>query len=181
LEYAQPDQHLHESNVNTHCGRFLGMKQYFLPLVVIILVLCVLTGGCTSQAPPVPPTTVPVTTTQQVPTPTQTPACSLVPGPTQVVPDYESVSVTIQRNSITADPTISAIFNGGQGLGMVVLMNVTVIRSDCIVENEARNHPAMGETVSLLGTTKTDRVIVVVTMTSGDQYTIIDGLYPFPI
>jgi hypothetical protein len=37
----------------------------------------------------------------------------------------------------------------------------------------------MGETVTLMGTTTTDRVIVVMTMTSGDQYTIIDGLYPF--
>jgi len=155
------------------------MKQYFLPLVVITLILCVLIGGCTSQAPPVPPTSVPVTTTEQVPTPPQTPACSLVPGPTQNVPDYESVDVTVERNSITADPTISTVFNGGQGLGMVQLMNVTVIRSDCITENDTRKNPGMGETVTLMGTTTTDRVIVVMTMTSGDQYTIIDGLYPF--
>ena len=157
------------------------MKQYFLPLVVITLVLCVLIVGCSSKAPPVPPTSVPVTTTPQAPSPSPTPACSLVPGPTQNVPEYESVDVTVERNSITADPTISAVFNGGQGLGMVQLMNVTVIRSDCIVENEARNYPGMGEMVTLLGTTKTDRVIVVMTMTSGDQYTIIDGLYPFPM
>jgi hypothetical protein len=156
------------------------MKQYYLPLVVITLVLCVLIGGCTSQVPPVPPTSVPVTTTLQVPSPSPTPACSLVPGPTQNVPEYQSVSVTIERNSITADPTISAVFNGGQGLGMVQLMNVTVVRSDCITENDARKYPPMGETVTLMGTTKTDRVIVVMTMTSGDQYTIIDGLYPFP-
>jgi hypothetical protein len=114
-----------------------------------------------------------------VPVPSQTPACSLVPGPTQQVPEYESVDVTIERNSISADPTISAVFNGGQGLGMVQLMNVTVIRSDCITENDARKYPVMGETVTLMGTTRTDRVIVVMTMTSGDQYTIIDGLYPF--
>ena len=157
------------------------MKQFFLPLVVMTLILCVLIGGCTSQTPPVPPTTVPATTTQQVPPPTQTPACSLVPGPTQTVPEYESVDVTVERNSITADPTISTVFNGGQGLGMVVLMNVTVIRSDCITENGARNYPGMGETVTLMGTTRTDRVIVVMTMTSGDQYTIIDGLYQFPM
>jgi len=35
--------------------------------------------------------------------------------------------------------------------------------------------------VTLMGTTRTDRVIVVMTMTSGDQYTIIDGLYQFPM
>jgi hypothetical protein len=155
------------------------MKQYFPPLIVIALVFCVLIGGCTSQNPPVPPTTAPVTTTQQVPLPSPTPSCSLIPGPTQNVPEYESVDVTVERNSISADPTISTIFNGGQGLGMVQLMNVTVIRSDCITENDARKNPGMGETVTLMGTTTTDRVIVVMTMTSGDQYTIIDGLYPF--
>ena len=170
-----------ESNIITNCGRILRMKQLCLPLVVITLVLCVLIGGCTSQTPPVPPTNVPVTTTRQVPTPAQTPACSLVPGPTQQVPEYESVDVTVERNSITADPTISTVFNGGQGLGMVQQMNVTVIRSDCITENGVRKYPPMGETVTLMGTTKTDRVIVVMTMTSGDQYTIIDGLYQFPL
>lgn len=155
------------------------MKQYFPPLAVITLLLCILIAGCTTQAPPVPPTTVSVTTTPQVPSPSPTSACSLVPGPTQNVPEYQSVDVTVERNSITADPTISAVFNGGQGLGMVQLMNVTVIRSDCITENDARKNPGMGETVTLMGTTTTDRVIVVMTMTSGDQYTIIDGLYPF--
>jgi hypothetical protein len=64
---------------------------------------------------------------------------------------------------------------------MVVLMNVTVVRSDCITENGVREYPGMGETVTLMGTTKTDRVIIVMTMTSGDQYTIIDGLYQFPL
>jgi hypothetical protein len=156
------------------------MKRYFLPFVVITIVLCVLIGGCTSQAPPVPPTTAPVTTTLQVPSPSPTPACSLVPGPTQQVPEYESVDVTVERNSITADPTISTVFNGGQGLGMVQQMNVTVVRSDCITENGVRKYPGTGETITLMGTTRTDRVIVVMTMTSGDQYTIIDGLYPFP-
>jgi len=35
--------------------------------------------------------------------------------------------------------------------------------------------------VTLMGTLKTDRVIVVMTMTSGDQYTVIDNDYPFPM
>jgi hypothetical protein len=39
----------------------------------------------------------------------------------------------------------------------------------------------MGESVTLMGTLKTDRVIVVMTMTSGDLYTVIDNDYPFPM
>ena len=96
------------------------------------------------------------------------------------MPPYESVSVTVDRNSITEDPTIAVTFNGGQGNGMVEQMNVTVIHPDCTSENEVRPNPVMGETVTLMGTTTTDRVIVVMTMTSGDQYTVIDNDYPFP-
>ena len=40
--------------------------------------------------------------------------------------------------------------------------------------------PGPVHSVTLMGTTATDRVIVEVTMTSGDQYTIIDQYYPFP-
>jgi hypothetical protein len=66
------------------------------------------------------------------------------------------------------------------GLGMTERMDVTVIRSDGIVETGYRKNPAMDDGVTLMGTTATDRVIVVVTMTSGDQYTVIDQYYPFP-
>ncbi len=114
----------------------------------------------------------------QTPQPPQT--CSLIPGPTQIVPEYESVSVTVNRNTITENPTIAIVYNGGLGLGMVTKMNVTVIRSDCVREQQNRNNPVMGDTVTLMGTTRTDRVIVVMTMTSGSQYTIIDKDYPFP-
>jgi len=66
------------------------------------------------------------------------------------------------------------------GLGMIEYMDVTVIRSDGLVETGHRDNPAMGTEVTLMGTTASDRVIVSVTMTSGDQYTIIDQYYPFP-
>jgi uncharacterized protein YccT (UPF0319 family) len=157
------------------------MKETFMLFCSLALVLSVLVGGCTqsSNPVPVPATTVMVTTPQQSsPVPTQ--SCSLVPGPTQIVPPYESVSVTVDRNSITESPTIAVTFNGGQGLGMVEQMNATVIHPDCTTEQEARNNPVMGETITLMGTTTTDRVIVVMTMTSGDQYTVIDNDYPFP-
>jgi len=155
------------------------MKAVIL-LVSLTLVLSVLSAGCTQTSNPAPATTTVVTTPPQTQTAVPAQSCSLVPGPTQIVPSYESVSVTVNRNSITENPTIAVSFNGGQGLGMATQMNVTVIRSDCVTEQEARNNPVMGETVTLMGTTKTDRVIVVMTMTSGDQYTIIDNDYPFP-
>ncbi len=92
----------------------------------------------------------------------------------------ESVSITVDRNTISENPTITTRFNGGQGLGMIQRMAVTVIRSDCVTEQGLQDAPGIGASVTLMGTTKTDRVIVVVTMTSGDQYTVIDNDYPFP-
>jgi len=171
-----------ELKVNSSRNRFLAMKKAFLLLISLTFLLCILFAGCvqnTSPSPATPAPTVAVTTPQQTALPTQ--SCSLVPGPTQMVPSYQSVSVTVDRNTITSDPTIAVTFNGGKGNGMVQQMNVTVVRSDCITEQAARNNPVMGESVTLMGTLKTDRVIVVMTMTSGDQYTVIDNDYPFPM
>jgi hypothetical protein len=97
-----------------------------------------------------------------------------------MVPDYESVSITVDRNTISENPTITTTFNGGKGLGMVQSMTVTLIRSDCIQDRQVKKNPGIGTSVTQMGTANTDRVIVVVLMTSGDQYTVIDQLYPFP-
>jgi len=151
-------------------------------LVFLMFLLCILAAGCVQNSSPPPATPAPtVTVTPPLPTTLPTQSCSLVPGPTRMVPSYQSVSVSVDRNTITSDPTITVTFNGGQGNGMVVQMNVTVVRSDCITEQASRNNPVMGESVTLMGTLKTDRVIVVMTMTSGDQYTVIDDDYPFPM
>jgi hypothetical protein len=96
------------------------------------------------------------------------------------VPESESVSISVDRNTITENPTITTRFNGGKGLGMVQRMEVTVTRSDCVTEQGMRDNPGMGTSITLMGTTRTDRVTVVLTMTSGDQYTVIDKDYPFP-
>ena len=158
-----------------------GMKINAILLMAIVLPLCVLAAGCTTQS--AQPVQIPVTTTlappqEQTPLPAQT--CSLVPGPTQQVPDYESVTVSVDRNTISENPTIITTFNGGKGLGMVQSMTVTLIRSDCVVDQQTRKNPGIGTSVTQMGTTKTDRVTVTVLMTSGDQYTVIDQDYPFP-
>ncbi|MCX6689472.1 MAG: hypothetical protein NTZ39_07270 [Methanoregula sp.] len=158
-----------------------------LPLILasIILAICLLISGCVQPA--VQPQTTPATpapgtvfTPQAVQSQPASQTCSLVPEQTQQVPVDESVSVTVNRNTISENPTITTTFNGGKGLGMVERMDVTVVRSDCVTEHGERVNPGMGASVTLMGTTKTDRVIVGITMTSGIQYTVIDKDYPFP-
>jgi len=160
------------------------MKVQTIPVIAIVFLACILAAGCTQPQPPAPaptPTLALPITPLPVETPVpQTPACSLVPGPTQVVPDYESVSITVDRNTISEDPTITTTFNGGLGLGMVQTMTVTLTRSDCVTDVQSRVNPGIGTSVTQMGTTGTDRVKVDLVMTSGDQYTVIDGLYPFP-
>jgi len=169
-----------------HPYKFNGMRRLPLVLASLMLALCLLIAGCvqpavqpqTTLATPTP--SAPVITPQSVQSQPASQTCSLVPGQTQQVPADESVSVTVDRNTISENPTITTTFNGGKGLGMVERMDVTVIRSDCVTEHGERVNPGMGASVTLMGTTKTDRVIVVMTMTSGIQYTVIDKDYPFP-
>lgn len=161
------------------------MKSIFRFLIPVVLILCIIAAGCAQPAPKTVPVTVkatslPVFTPPPTPSPPTAKTCSLTPGPTQEVPEYESVSISVDRNTISENPTITTSFNGGKGLGMVQRMAVTVIRSDCITEQGLRDDPGIGTRITLMGTTGTDRVIVMVTMTSGDQYTVIDKDYPFP-
>ncbi len=158
------------------------MKICSMLVIAIVSLACILAAGCTQPQAPAP---TPTPTLERPGTPVgtpipATPACSLTPGPTQVVPNYESVSITIDRNTISEDPTITTRFNGGQGLGMVETMTVTLIRSDCITDVQTRENPGIGTSITQMGTTKTDRVKVDVVMTSGIEYTVIDALYPFP-
>lgn len=168
-------------SINLALFRSTDMKRSLAVLVVLALCLVVfsLVPGCTSRSDTAPGQATPATPSATPPTSAPF-TYSATPGPAQTVPDYEKVSVTVQRNTITENPTIITTFNGGMGLGMTERMDVTVIRSDGITETGYRDNPAMGSSVTLMGTTGTDRVIVMVTMTSGDQYTIIDRYYPFP-
>jgi hypothetical protein len=150
-------------------------------LLTAIIIGTLFAAGCTSpgQIPFTP--TPPVTMVTTVPESAQShAACSLQPGPTQIVPEYESSSVTVDRNTITEKPTITTRFNGGLGNGMIQTMTVTVIRSDCVTEQDHKDNPVVGTSITLTGTTKTDRVIATLVMTSGELYTVIDGDYPFP-
>jgi hypothetical protein len=157
------------------------MRQSCLVILVLLLSACALVMGCTSQSlvPLSSPTQTPqIQSTTQVPT--VAPSLLATPGPVQTVPGYESIDVGVSRNSISENPTIITAFNGGFGLGMTERMDVTVIRSDGIVETGHLDYPTTGSVVTLMGTTTTDLVVVNVTMTSGDQYTLIDNYYLFP-
>lgn len=169
----------------------MHMHGSFRVILPLILVLSLLVAGCThtTSAPAAPaaapsPSSLPAVTAQPAlpatPGTTTAPSCSLKPGPTEQVPEDESISITVSRNTDTESPTISARLNGGFGLGEVERMTMIVIRSDCVTKQDFRDAPDEGYTLTLMGTRKTDRVIVTLAMDSGKQYTVIDKDYPFP-
>jgi hypothetical protein len=155
-------------------------------VTAVILAAFLLSAGCT-QTPVTPPaTTVPTTVGTPVPTtvlPTTavptTPACSLTPGPVDKIPDYDEVTVNVIRNTVSINPTITTIFQGGKGMNHVVQMKVMVTRSDCTTEEQQIMKPAMGNEIVITGTTGTDRVEIWVTMADGNTYKIYDQAMPF--
>jgi hypothetical protein len=157
------------------------MKHYYAGVLVIALVIgTILMCGCTQQ-PVTPATTTPTPTSTVTAMPTASPTmgCVLIPGPVEVVPSYESVAIQVMKNTISTDPYIMTTFSGGKGLGMCVLMETTVVRSDCKVETGRLENPQMNSNITLMGTTGTDLVVVNVTMTDGVTYTVVNRLVPF--
>jgi hypothetical protein len=154
------------------------MHPIHIAVPVVILIICaIFSGGCTQPQPPPTSPVTPVETTVAITEPGAT--CSLTPGPIDLPPAYQSVFIEVMKNPISTNPYITTNFAGGQGLGSVVVMTTTVIRSDCVVEIGSANYPQIGTNITLMGTTRTDRVIVNVTMTDGMTYTVIDRDVPF--
>jgi len=141
-------------------------------MVIIFTAGCTGGGGQTTPAQTVLPTpidTIVVSTTAHT---TSAGGGSTQPGPTQTIPPGEAVSVSVEKAG-TYSTTIIAHFDGGKGINFVSKIEVRVTRPDGSVVNGLLK-PMMGETLELEGTQGSDRVEVVVTMKSGNVYTIID-------
>lgn len=147
------------------------LKAVFL---IILLFGAILAAACTGYPSLVPATPTPVSTT-----PVPTPSFSLVPEPTDVIPAVYSVSIQVNKNTISTDPSITVSFRGGQGLGYVETMQAVVIRSDGQEVSGSVDDPEIGSEIILPGTTRTDRVMAYVTIDNGVRYKVIDQDMPF--
>jgi hypothetical protein len=145
------------------------MKPVFLLMCICSAVL--IAAGCVNPLTPPEPTLGPTVL------PTITP--DLNPRPASVVPPSYHVSIQIQKNTISTDPWISVVYEGGAGLVLPSLVEATVIRSDGIVKQESARNPPKGTQLLFDGTTRPDRVIVNVTYIDGTFYTVRDELVPF--
>jgi hypothetical protein len=107
---------------------------------------------------------------------TPTPAASrtLVPMPTQLVPTGQKFYFQVQKNPITSK--ISVIFTGSAGAGSISSADIKVTHKDGSVTTGIIL-PLKGMTeITLDGSKETDRVEIIVKMSSGETYRVKDEL-----
>ena len=163
---------------------------------VLFVGLLLFAAGCTQPAAQPAATPVPTEVQTAVPQTTVPPVVSTTvasvqtPGPTQTLPPIWGVDVQVNSNGEAINPQIIATFQGGKGLNVIPLIEVSVTRSDGTVESATMKQPLfIGKSVSLRGTYKTgasaeawgtkDRAEVWVTTPQGDRIKTFDAYIPF--
>lgn len=150
--------------------------------MVAVLVVLLVVAGCTGgggQANPAQTaaqTQVPTLAVSTTVLPTAA-GSSTQPGPTQTLPPATPVSFSVEKGG-TYSTTIITTFDGGKGMSAVSKVDVRVTRADGTVVTGVLK-PLKGDTVELEGTRGTDRVEVIVTMNTGNVYTVIDQQMPY--
>jgi hypothetical protein len=152
--------------------------------VCLVLLLLLVTAGCTQTTPPATPTpTVVETSATEMPTPVPTTPLSLTPGPTQTLPDMWSLEIQTMGNGEAINPLIIVSCQGGKGLNFIQRIDVTVTRPDGVVEKDAIIKPLYkGKEISLPITSQmgnVNRVEIWATTPEGNQVKIFDDYVPF--
>jgi hypothetical protein len=150
----------------------------------LVLLLMLITAGCTQTAPPATPTPTAVETiVTEAPTPVPTTPLSITPGPTQTLPENWGIEIQVQSNGVSIDPLITVSVQGGKGLNFIQQIDVKVTRSDGVVETDVITKPLYkGKEVSLRSTTAPgyrDRAEVWATTPQGDKVKIFDDYVAF--
>jgi hypothetical protein len=149
-------------------------------LPAALLLALALVAGCT-----LPQGGGGISTPARSPVTTAAPALGVTvpPGPVVTVPATYNVQIQVNRNPNSQSPTIIVAFRGGGGQLYLQDITVTVARSDGEVIRETipmsgENQYSVGDSVTIMGTTGTDEVVVMVT-TIGVEYKIYDEFLTF--
>ena len=164
------------------------MNWKIIAILLLSLAVMMMGAGCTttpSATNTTTTTTVQATTAGQTTSPGSSGAAttvataaggdtSLTPGPTQAMPKGNDVFVQVNQKD-PIDRSITVIYNGGAGMNSVTGCTVRLIRSDGTEETKPLTTQTGSELV-FKGTRNPDRIIVKVTTTSGQTYTIVDQM-----
>ena len=143
------------------------MQGRYTVFFVLLLCTAVLIAGCTGTTGPAP-------ATGSAPAGVASSGNTLVPSPTDVVPENNMVSVTVKPKEYNGE--ISVVFDGGKGQNLVSSIDVTLYRSDGTTET-AKIGKNKGDHVEFVGTrdpNNPDRVVVYVSQMNGQTYKVTD-------
>ena len=148
------------------------MKRYIAMPLLLIMIALLAVAGCSDAG----------SSTSAQPTATTTPApaeestvaqASMVPGPTQSIPENQGVSFEINQDPITAD--ISVGFAGGLGQAQVSYITAKATYPDDTTE-EKSIQPLKGDVAVFKGLTNQPVRIEVTVMLGNVPYKVIDKL-----
>ena len=148
------------------------MKNRITLSLVFLICIALAIAGCTGTQ----------TTPAASPTGTATgpsgssAAGNLVVSPTDALPDSSVVTIDVGEKDYLGN--IPVIFQGGMGQIQVKKIDVTLYRSDGQVRSYTIG-TKKGDEADLEGTKQTDRVVVYVSMNSGQRYKTNDALSPY--
>lgn len=157
------------------------MNARYIVGVFLFLLLTLITAGCTQTTPPVTPTPTVETLATEIPTPVPTTFIPPTTEPVQTLPEIWGLEVQAYSNGEAINPLIIVTNRGGKGLNFINQLDVTVTRSDGVIETGSMTKPMyVGKTVELKGTTQTnDRVEVWAYTPENERVKIVDKIVCF--
>jgi hypothetical protein len=129
-------------------------------------------GGFSLPGSNPPPSAVPTVSAASAPS-----AALFETQPTQRMPANLEVTYQAERNNINGLVTVT--FAGGPGMNGISQTVVTLTKSDGTVEKKTFKPKQTGDSVTLQGTLKTDRLEVIANYYTGDSYRVIDQLFEY--
>ncbi len=117
------------------------------------------------------------TTTPLQTLPVSASGASFEPLPTQKPPVNLEVVYQVERSPVNGIVTVT--FSGGPGLNGIASTLITVTRSDGQVMTKSWKPARIGDSVTVQGTTMTDRVEVITNFYNGDSYRSFDQVFEY--
>jgi hypothetical protein len=104
-------------------------------------------------------------------------SAEITAGPTDVLPSNRALVIDVERDDVTSIITVT--FQGGTGQYGVRELAITLTRGDGTVETKSLSHLERGSSVTLQGTTMTDRVEVTANFYNGETYKVVDKIIEY--
>jgi hypothetical protein len=104
-------------------------------------------------------------------------SAEITAGPTDVLPSNRALVIDVERDDVTS--LITVTFQGGAGQYGVRDLAITLTRGDGTVETKSLSHLERGSSVTLQGTTMTDRVEVTANFYNGETYKVVDKIIEY--